>query len=157
MRRARLPSWIEFFLTFDVEYRRRRLHFLIEGQNRLYRLSTKGRFPGLDPAVVDRLKREFYLRLDVLATARRAEVFQLPRPFAGGETVPQLPTTAEARDLRHPCASQFVASDNVETSISWLEALGQEIDLNSTTRDLDELLASLDPPRGIRKHVARFW
>ena len=53
-RAPRLPRWVEFFLAFYVEYRRRRLHFLIEGQNRLYRLIDEGRFPGLDPVVVDR-------------------------------------------------------------------------------------------------------
>src|SRR5450756_2767725 len=26
-------KWVEFLLTFDVDYRKRRLHFLIEGQN----------------------------------------------------------------------------------------------------------------------------
>lgn len=40
-RRAR--QWVAFLLTFVVDYRKRRLHFLIEGQNRLYQmLGSKG-------------------------------------------------------------------------------------------------------------------
>ena len=33
-----LPEWVRYLLAFDVKYRERRLHFLIEGQNRLYEL-----------------------------------------------------------------------------------------------------------------------
>src|SRR6202030_2640498 len=28
------PAWVNYLLAFDVKYRERRLHFLIEGQNR---------------------------------------------------------------------------------------------------------------------------
>jgi len=140
----RLPAWIEFFLTFDVEYRRRRLHFLIEGQNRLYRLIDDGRFPGLDPAVVDRLKREFYLRLDVLQS------WEEPRSFSPGihalaeKMFQHPPTAAEVKDLP-AYARRVVASEAVKTIDRLVETLGREINLNATTRDLDELLASLDP------------
>ena len=60
------PPWVKYLLAFDVKYRERRLHFLIEGQNRLYQLLGQERFAGFDPVVVDRLKREFY------ASPRRA-------------------------------------------------------------------------------------
>src|SRR4029077_15062923 len=61
-----LTSWVHYLLAFDFKYRERRLHFLIEGQNRLYGLLDQPRFAGLNPQGVDRLKREFYLRLDAL-------------------------------------------------------------------------------------------
>ena len=51
-------------IAFDVDYRKRRLHFPSKAKNRLYRLLDKSRFPGFEPTVVDRLKREFYLHLD---------------------------------------------------------------------------------------------
>ena len=54
------PKWITFLLAFDVGYRKRRLRFLIEGQNRLSQMLGSGEFEGLDVAVVDRLKRKFY-------------------------------------------------------------------------------------------------
>ena len=61
-----LPAWVKYLLAFDVKYRVRRMHFLITGQNRLYQLIDEDRFAGLDPLVIDRLKREFYGRLDAL-------------------------------------------------------------------------------------------
>ena len=140
----RLPLWVEFFLAFDVDYRRRRLHFLIEGQNRLYRLLDEGRFPGLDPVVVDRLKRDFYLRFDVLQQCGEPKFFS-PRVHALVEKISQnAPSAAEARDLA-AYARAIVASDSVKIIDELVETLGKEIDLNATTRDLDELLASLDP------------
>jgi len=140
----RLPPWVEFFLAFDVDYRKRRLHFLIEGQNRLYRLLDEERFPGLDPAVVDRLKREFYLRLDVLQQCEEAKFFS-PGVYSLTEKLFQsVSSAAETRDLASS-ARRFVASDNVENIDQLVEALGKEIDLKASTHDVDELLASLDP------------
>jgi patatin-related protein len=140
----RLPLWIEFFLAFDVDYRKRRLHFLIEGQNRLYRLLDEGHFPGHNPAVVDRLKREFYLRVDVLQQYEEPKFFS-PRIHALVETLSQhAPSAAETRDLA-AYARRIVASDTIKIIDELVETLGREIDLNATTHDLDELLASLDP------------
>lgn len=141
---SRLPGWIEFLLAFDVEYRRRRLNFLIEGQNRLYRLLDEGRFPGLDPVVVDRLKREFYLRLDTLQRCEEAESFSADVHALAERLFQHPPTAAEARDLP-AFARGVVAGDSAKIIDRLIETLGKEIDLNATTRDLDELLASLDP------------
>jgi patatin-related protein len=138
-----LPRWVEFFLAFDVDYRKRRLHFLIEGQNRLYRLLDENRFPGLEPAVVDRLKRELYLRLDALQRYEEpgffsAEVHSLAEKL--------FRTVVATADAKHPAASarRLIASDNVKIIDRLVEALGREIDLNASTNNLDELLASLD-------------
>jgi patatin-related protein len=139
-----LPLWIEFFLAFDVDYRRRRLHFLIEGQNRLYRLLDEGRFPGLDPVVVDRLKREFYVRLDVLQQYEEPKFFSAGVHALAEKLLQNRPSASEARDLA-AYARRVVASDRVKTIDQLVATLGKEIDLNATTRDLDELLASLDP------------
>jgi len=141
---ARLPPWIEFFLAFDVDYRKRRLQFLIEGQNRLYRLLDEGRFPGLDPAVVDRLKREFYLRLDILQQSEETKFFSPGVHSLVEKLFHGVAAAAEARDVA-AYARAFAASDGIKTLDSLVETLDREIDLNATTRDLDELLASLDP------------
>ncbi|MGB6537544.1 MAG: patatin-like protein [Xanthobacteraceae bacterium] len=140
----RLPLWIEFFLAFDVDYRRRRLHFLIEGQNRLYRLLDEGRFPGLDPVVVDRLKREFYLRLDVLQQYEEPQFFSAKVHALAEKLFQNAPTAAETRDLP-AYARAVVAGDRLRIIDQLVETLGEEIDLNATTRDLDELLAGCDP------------
>ncbi|MGH6672084.1 MAG: patatin-like protein [Xanthobacteraceae bacterium] len=140
----RLPLWIEFLLSFDVDYRRRRLHFLIEGQNRLYRLIDDGRFPGLDPVVVDRLKRELYLRLDVLQQCEEPRFFSATVHALAEKLFHYAPSAADAKDLA-AYARRVVASDGVKIIDQLVETLGQEIDLNATTRDLDELLAGIDP------------
>jgi patatin-related protein len=140
-----LPSWVEFFLAFDVDYRKRRLHFLIGGQNRLYRLLDEERFPGLNPAVVDQLKREFYLRLDVLHQRQDAKAFSPQIHSMVAKLFPSEVLVAETRDAA-AYARRFVASDdNVRNLDRLVEALGKEINLSASTRDVDELLASLDP------------
>jgi len=140
----RLPPWIEFFLAFDVDYRRRRLHFMIEGQNRLYRLLDEGRFPGLDPVVVDRLKRDFYLRLDVLQQYEKPQFFSSNVHALAEKLFHSAPTAAQARDLAG-YARAIVAGDRLKIIDQLVETLGKEIDLNATTRDLDELLGACDP------------
>jgi patatin-related protein len=138
-----LPSWVKFFLAFDVDYRKRRLQFMIEGQNRLYRLLDQDRFPGLDPTVVDRLKREFYLRLDVLRQREEVVFFSsyvhaLVRKLFSNE-----PSVEEARDPAF--YARLFVKDHVRDLDRLIETLEKEIDLNASTRDVDELLASLDP------------
>jgi hypothetical protein len=48
------PNWVWFLLAFDVDYRKRRLRFLIEGQSRISQMLGSGGLDGLDFAVVDR-------------------------------------------------------------------------------------------------------
>ena len=140
-----LPPWAGFLLTFDVDYRRRRLHFLIEGQNRLYRLIDEERFPGFNPAVVDRLKRAFYLRLDALNRCEERTAFSgAVRLMAARLFPPELPA-ADTRDVG-AWARRFVADDSRAADLDRLvAALGEEIDLDAGTREVDELLAALDP------------
>jgi hypothetical protein len=133
---------MRFLLTFDIDYRKRRLQFLVEGQNRLYQLIEQGRYPGLEPHVVDNLKRAFYAQLDVMdgiqarcfSAETRAEIAAL---FAAA------PSNGEARDLS-AFAERFVT-----THIGRLEALmtklAAEIDLQTTSRDLDVLLSGMQP------------
>ena len=60
------PRWVTMLLDFDLDYRRRRLHFMIEGQNRLYEMLDTERFKDIGAERVDRLKRRFYDCLDDL-------------------------------------------------------------------------------------------
>jgi hypothetical protein len=138
-----LPSWVKFFLAFDVDYRKRRLQFMIEGQNRLYRLLDEDRFPGLDPAVVDQLKRAFYLRLDVLRQREEAAFFSPDVQTLVQKLFSDEPSVEQARDPAF--YARMFLKDNEKTVDRLIEILDKEIDLNASTRDVDELLASLDP------------
>ncbi|MBV1698626.1 MAG: patatin-like protein [Hyphomicrobiales bacterium] len=139
-----LPPWVEFFLAFDVDYRKRRLHFLIEGQNRLYRLLDEGRFAGLEPTVVDRLKRDFYLQVDALQQCEEPKFFSARVHSLAEKLFRNLPSAVQARNPE-AYARRFIASADVEIIDQLVDAMRSEIDLNASTRHVDELLASLDP------------
>jgi patatin-related protein len=137
------PAWVNYLLAFDVKYRERRLHFLIEGQNRLYGLLDQERFRGLNPQVVDRLKREFYLRLDALRRREAPSYYSQEVHDLVADTFPTVPSASEVKNLRD-YAVWFVevSGDKIDRLIAQLSA---EIDLDASTRDLDDLLAALDP------------
>src|SRR5690606_24177710 len=59
------PLWIEFLHAFDVEFRKRRLVFLIQGQNRLY-ATLADDAPAHQREALAALKRELYRCLDRL-------------------------------------------------------------------------------------------
>jgi len=138
-----VPAWVKYLLAFDVNYRQRRLHFLIEGQNRLYQLIDQEHFAGLDPLVVDRLKREFYVRLDRLRRRHAAAYYSQDVRDLAAEIFPSEPATDDIRHLDR-YAREFVAQ-NGDRIDRLIEQLAHEIGLNASTRELDELLASLDP------------
>src|SRR5215467_3330012 len=138
-----LPAWVKYLLAFDVKYRERRLHFLIKGQNRLYQLIGQDRFAGLDPLVVDRLKREFYVRLDALRRRENVDFYSREVRDLVADTFPAAPSAAEVKHLE-AFAATFV-EQHVDQIDRLIERLAAEIDLHASTRELDDLLASLDP------------
>jgi hypothetical protein len=151
---GQMPVWVRYLLAFDVKYRERRLHFLIEGQNRLYEQIDQARLNGLDPLLVDRLKRDFYARLDSLRRRQRADYFSADVYGLVHDIIPEEPTPDEARDL-HGYAASFV-DRHFDKLDRLIEALSAEIKLDDSTRDLDDLLASLDAKQwhpGARREV----
>ena len=90
---------MNYLLSFDVKYRERRLHFLIEGQNRLYGLLDQERFRGLNPQVVDRLKREFYLRLDALRRREDTAYYSQEVRDIIADIFPTAPSASEIKNL----------------------------------------------------------
>ena len=138
-----LPAWVKYLLAFDVKYRERRLHFLIEGQNRLYQLIGQDRFAGLDPFVVDRLKRAFYGRLDSLRRRERVDYYSREVRDLIADIFPAAPSAGEIKHIEI-YAKEFVEQhgDKIDQLI---EKLAFEIGLDASTREIDDLLASLDP------------
>jgi patatin-related protein len=142
---GRLPGWVGYLLAFDVKYRERRLHFLIEGQNRLYELLDKARFAGLDPHLVDRLKREFYRCLDALRRRGTVGYYSADTHKLVAEIFPAAPSASEVKNL-HAYAASF-AERHFDKINRLIEQVAVEIDLNATTRDIDDLLGTLDPAK----------
>ena len=131
-----LPPWVKYLLAFDVKYRERRLQFLIEGQNRLYQLLGQERFAGFNPVVIDRLKREFYARLDGLRRRESAAFYSPELRALAADIFPGEPSSGEVKHLA-AYASRFV-EQHADKLDRLIERLATEI-------DLDDLLASLDP------------
>ncbi len=139
----KLPRWARFFLAFDVDYRQRRLNFLIEAQNRLYRTLDEERYRGLGPRAVDGLKRELYRKLDVLKRREEAKFYSAEVHGLVGELFGLDPDENDAKDLS-AFAERFV-DEHGERIDRLIETMAKEIDLASSTRDLDELMASIEP------------
>ncbi len=139
-----IPRWIEFLLAFDVDYRERRLHFLIEGQNRLYQMMQAGELEGIDRAAVDNIKRAFYDGLETLHGHKTA-CFRNP---ASSDLVEDLfraaPTRTEMRDVAG-YAHAFVER-HFQRIERLIQQLGADIDLQASTRDIDLLLAATGGP-----------
>ena len=114
----------------------------------------QARFSGLDPLVVDRLKREFYARLDALRRRERPDYYSADVYGLVHDIIPEEPTPDEVRDL-HGYAAAFV-DQHFDKLDRLIEPLAAEIKLDNSTRDLDDLLASLDPAQwhpGARREV----
>ncbi|MGP0085446.1 MAG: DUF3376 domain-containing protein, partial [Steroidobacteraceae bacterium] len=133
-----VARWVKLLLAFDVEYRKRRLHFLIRGQNRLYRVAESGAADTIDAAAVDSLKSAFYACLDELHRRERNPIFNSSTRALVAEIFPEEPSLDEAKDIvgyaRAQLARQAGAVDRL------MEQLATDIDLDATTRDIDRLL-----------------
>ena len=151
-----VPRWVMLLLELDVDYRRRRLHFLIEGQNRLYQMLDAAGFEALEPLAVDALKRKLYECVEVLdrreATAARnaatrelaAAIFATaPAPADIGDIV------SYARDF---------ARRHKERLDRLVAMIGADIDMQASTHEIDVLLASTEgwPPRALHEVLVNY-
>ena len=139
-----IPAWIGFLHAFDVDFRKRRLTFLIQGLNRLY--GTLGdELAGERRQQVDALKRELYACLERLRRYETPEFYsrmtceELQALF-GGSPAPEDPNAL--RDHAREVAERH------EGGITQLiERLAAQIALDAATHEVDTLLAQLDTTR----------
>jgi patatin-related protein len=151
---AALPRWAEFLLLFDIDYRKRRLNFLIEALNRVYGMLDQQRSAPLDPLLVNRLKRDFYGILDRLRAREEAAFFSAKTRDLAAGIFATSPSAAEAKDLPR-YARQFLEIHGTQFG-RLMEHLAAAIDLESSTRELDRVLAGLDAaqwPAAVRREV----
>src|SRR5690606_31237488 len=136
------PPWLSFLQAFDVEFRRRRLAFMIQGQNRLYAVLAADEH-GEARRQVDGLKRSFYMCLDRLRRYDRPELYRSVPP---AELRKLFATLLERRRMTalDDFAEAF-AAENEPALTSVVARLAAEIDLPATTEELDDLLAGMDP------------
>lgn len=147
------PPWIRFLHAFDVEFRKRRLVFLIQGLNRLY-ATLAGDDSGEARRHIDGLKRELYRRLDRLRRCETPEFHpavtcdELRALFGAPPSTEQIAALAEYADA--------FAAANEPALTRLVERLAAQIDLDAATRDVDVLLAGMDAakwPAAARRDV----
>jgi Protein of unknown function (DUF3376) len=140
---AEIPRWIDLLLRFDVDFRKRRLNFMIQGQNRLYEmLDQQG--TAAAGAHVDRLKRDFYQCLEELRRKEQANFFSPAARELVQELFPVAPNAREAKDIQD-YARRFVEL-NQQRLGELVARLGAEIDLDASTGELDRLLVQMQAP-----------
>jgi patatin-related protein len=137
------PPWIGFLQAFDVDFRKRRLIFLIQGLNRLYGLFTDER-PGERHRQVDALKRELYACLDRLRRYESPEFYsKMTCEELQGLFAPQAPEDPNAVRAH---ALEF-AERHEEAITRLIDRAAAQISLDAATHEVDTLLAELDTTR----------
>jgi len=147
-----LPRWVEFLLAFDVDYRRRRLHFLVEGLNRLYEAAGSGQMEGLHVDAIDQLKRQFYESLDMLQRREASTMFDQTTRELVTEIFYEAPSAHESGEMQaHAIALTARHQPLLDRLIG---RLAVSVDLASSTRDVDAMLAGIaDWNAGARRDV----
>jgi hypothetical protein len=135
-------KWVAFLLAFDVDYRKRRLHFLIEGQNRLYQMLGSSGFEGLDAAAIDRLKRKFYECIEPLERREAATYLNAATRNLVEDIFRSAPSPTEVKAIAK-YAQSFVTQHKDKLDLL-IDHLGSDIDLKASTRDIDALLSETE-------------
>lgn len=152
----RIPDWVSFLLAFDVDYRKRRLRFLIEGQNRLSLMLGSEGLETLDASAVDRLKRRFYECYEALEQ-RETATFLDPGTRDLIEAIFRVgPSSVEIRQI-DDYARSFAQRHRQQIDLL-IERLRVDIDLNASTNDIDILLAETTgwPRRATREMLVNY-
>jgi len=136
-----LPRWVEFLLSFDVDYRRRRLHFMTEALNRLYGMVGSGRIGDLQVEAIDQLKRKFYEALDALRRHETSTIFDQTTRELVAEIFQDAPSARESREIQAYAAT--LAAKHQPQLDRLIGRLAASVDLAASTRDVDALLAGI--------------
>ncbi len=155
---AGAPGWVKFLLAFDVDFRKRRLHFLVQGQNHLYQMLDDPTLEGLAAAAIDRLKRDFYQCLETLRRKEQPELFSSATRDLAEEIFATAPTPGQARQMQS--YARAVVARHGDRIALLVQRLADEIRLDESTGDIDALLARMDtvewPPAARREVLVNY-
>lgn len=156
--RCPTPRWVNVLLAFDVDYRKRRLHFLIRGQNRLYQVARSEAADAIGATAVDGLKGRLYGCLDELHQRERIPLSNSSTRALVVEAFPMEPSLDETKDIVAYAKVQLARQQELLDRL--MEQLAADIDLDATTRDIDRLLAQSIvtgwPPRAAREVLVNY-
>lgn len=138
-----LPAWIRFLHDFDVEFRKRRLIFLVQGLNRLY--GTLDELEGEARRQIDDLKRQLYRCLDRLRRYESPELYSTMTCEELQALFGALRATEDPNAVRDDARVFVERHEGAVTSL--IERLASQIPLDAATREVDTLFAELDTAR----------
>ena len=143
-----LPDWVRFLLTFDIDFRRRRAHFVIQELNRLYGETGAGDNDAVTADGLDALKTRFYEAIDALRCYRNAQ-FVSDRTKAVAHTLfaPLLEADGAAAVA---AARDRIARTPARRVRHLLRLLGDEVDLEAINTRVDRALAEAGTRPGYR-------
>ena len=154
-RAVELPEWAEFLRSFDRDFRRRRLRFVIQSLNRLYAELGDARFGGVSAERLDAIKTRFYETFETIRTVSpgrepgvpvvaEATAALVQAVFAGDSVVGEImsvPTGVNDPERDTADAREDIGSlGRIDPVIG---RLAQDLDLDSADRALDQLFADL--------------
>jgi patatin-related protein len=129
--------WIDFLLHFDIDFRRRRLSFVVRALNQLYSRLGEPEFRGLDPGQVDDLKQRFQRPLGRLRMLQSGE-------FAYPGIRARLVALAAALDGSANRLETVPADKSLDDRIDdIMSQLSDELDLKSIDHELDQIAGSV--------------
>jgi patatin-related protein len=130
--------WIDFLLRFDIDFRRRRLSFVVRALNQLYSRLGEPEFRGLEPEQIDDLKQRFQRPLSRLRMLRSGEF-----AFPGIRARLVALAAALVAPANEPQAQTASAADLLAARIDdIMSQLADELNLRSVDQELDDIMGS---------------
>jgi patatin-related protein len=134
------PPWIRVLRNFDLEFRARRIRFVIRALNRLYGSLAHAGLEDFSAYRLDYLKGQFYEVLDALRGRDGTGAISLE---AAGRTRDLFgPVLAEGRF--DPAAGAVFARENMEAIDTLVAGLARDIDLEAMNRRSDDIFAAME-------------
>ena len=140
-RETGLPAWVRFLEAFDIDFRRRRLRFVVQNLNLLYGRLHEPQYEGLRADDLDALKGELYEGLEMLRAFDHVGIVARETAVKARDLfrkdMPDL-STGEISDHAYAFAAK-----NIERVDALQTMLANDIDLDSVNRKVDEILCRL--------------
>jgi patatin-related protein len=137
---AELPLPMTFLVSLNLDYRYRRLYFVIHTINRFYTRLADPEFAGVTSGTLDAFKREIYACLEALQT-REGTGFLTPSCHAAIRQLFPRPDPEDVRPEALPDPEAFVAAHE-QTLTALIDEIGRGGNFVGFNEDSDAVLSS---------------
>jgi patatin-related protein len=134
---SQVQPWIDFLLHFDVEFRRRRLSFVVRGLNVLYSRLEEPSFKEVKPDQVDDLKSRFQAPLGRLRRLQAGDFGSVALRIRIEALISKLSVIAHSKPGTTDAARKELDREMDDV----MDQLHQELDLASIDRAVDAIVA----------------